>query len=184
MEATKAKIGYITAKEQRENVFMGGLLITNQKGLPLEFRYTDPVTPTRLQRIIYGSALNRYLIVEVIARSLVESISEKPDIFITDSRLILELSEIFKSPLISIQQSDKSPFPELGYITKLPTGDILMQIHPSGSPVHITYAGDPNGFDKIQPLLTASGSKMDLIEPLKRIEEALDEILSSSDKRS
>jgi len=183
MEPTKAKIGYIIASEQCDNVFMGGLLVTDQKGLPIEFRYTDPVTPTKLQRIIYGSALDRYLIVEVIARSLVESISDKPDIFITNSRLILELSEVFKAPLISIQQGEESPFPELGYMTKLPTGDFLMQIHPSGSPVHIAYTGDPHGFEKIQPLLAASGSKMDLIEPLRRIEKALDEILASSERR-
>lgn len=183
MEPTKAKIGYILARESHENVFMGGLLITDQKGFPLEFRYTDPVTPTKLQRVIYGNALNRYLIVEVIAKSLIESITDKPDIYITDSRMILELSDLFKAPLISIQESDESPFPELGYISKLPNGEILMQIHPSGSPVHITYAGDPAGFEKIQPLLSSSGNQMDLIEPLKRIDEALEEILAGSDKR-
>jgi len=183
MEQNKSKIGYIVARETGGSVFIGGLLVTDELGLPLEFRYTDPISPTKLQKIIYGNALNRYLIVEVIAKSLLESLSDKPDIFITDSRMILELGKLFGSPLISIQESDESPFPEIGHVTKLPNGDILMQIHPSGSPAHIIYAGEPNGFEKIQPLLTHAGGGMDLLEPLKRIDEALTEILQSHDKR-
>jgi hypothetical protein len=183
MEHTKSKIGYILAKELNGSIYIGGLLVTDEKGLPLEFRYTDPISPTKLQRIIYGNALNRYLIVEVIAKSLIDSITDKPDIFITDSRLILELNKLFGAPLISIQESDESPFPEIGHVSKLPNGDILMQIHPSGSPAHIIYAGEPGGFERVQPLLTHAGGGMDLLEPLKRIEEALTEILQGHDKR-
>jgi len=94
MTDIQAKIGYILANEMGEDTFIGGLLVTDQKGFPIEFRYTDPVTPSALQRVIYGNALDRYLIVEVIARSLIESVTDKPDLFITNSRLILELNDL------------------------------------------------------------------------------------------
>jgi len=181
MKAIEAKIGYILANEISDDTFMGGLLVTDQKGFPLEFRYTDPVSPSGLQKIIYGHALDRYLIVEVISRSLIESVADKPDIFITNSKLILELNELLGAPLISIQEGNESPFPELGHVSKLDNGDILMQIHPSGSPAHITFAGDENDFDRIQPILAGVGSEMDLLEPIKRINEALNEIIKKSD---
>lgn len=161
---------------------MGGLLVTDQKGFPLEFRYTDPVSPSALQRIIYGHALDRYLIVEVISRSLVESVADKPDIFITNSTLILELNDLLGAPLISIQEGNESPFSELGHFSKLDNGDIVMQIHPSGSPAHITFAGEEKEFEKIQPILESVGGEMDLLEPIKRINEALSEIIKKSDK--
>ena len=180
MTDIQAKIGYILANEMGEDTFIGGLLVTDQKGFPIEFRYTDPVTPSALQRVIYGNALDRYLIVEVIARSLIESVTDKPDLFITNSRLILELNDLLSAPLISIQEGNESPFPELGHVSKLENGDILMQIHPTGSPAHITYAGDEAGFDKIQPIIEGAGGEMNLLEPLKRINEALAQIMQKS----
>jgi hypothetical protein len=177
------KIGYILARELSDDLFMGGLLVTDQKGFPIEFRYTDPIKPSKLQQIIYGNALDRYLIVEVIARSLAESITDKPEIYITDSKLILELKDILAAPLVSIQESGESPLPELGDITKLENGGILMQIHPTGSPAHITFTGSEADFEKMHPLIKGAGSEMDLLEPLKRINEALKEILKSAEKR-
>ena len=183
MSEFHSKIGYILAQEMSDDVFMGGLLVTDHKGFPMEFRYTDPVIPSKLQRIIYGNALDRYLVVEVISRSLIDSITDKPDLYITNSRLILELSSILGAPLISIQESNESPLPEMGHIAKLEDGGVLMQIHPSGSPVHITYTGKAADFERIQPLIENAGSEMDLLEPLKRIDNALGEIMEKSGKR-
>lgn len=182
MSEPNKKIGYILARELGQNAFIGGLLVTDEKGFPVEFRYTDPVTPSKLQRIIYGNALDKYLIVEVIARSLLESLHDKPGLFITDSKLILEMSEVLSAPLISIQESGQSPLPEMGHVKKLDNGEILMQIHPSGGPAHITYAGSEDGFEKVQPLIAELGNEMDILEPLKRISSALKEIMENSDE--
>src|SRR5512139_3146178 len=40
---------------------LGGILVTNEIGVPLEFKYTEPVALSRLQRALYGAALERYL---------------------------------------------------------------------------------------------------------------------------
>src|SRR5262245_33024282 len=52
--------------------FIGGYLITNAWGRPLEFRLTTPVQPNRVQQILYGATLNDYLFADLIGKTLVE----------------------------------------------------------------------------------------------------------------
>ncbi|MCA9043520.1 MAG: hypothetical protein KDA69_04320, partial [Planctomycetaceae bacterium] len=37
--------------------YVGGLLVTNRQGRPLEFQCTTPVQPNRTQEILYGPTL-------------------------------------------------------------------------------------------------------------------------------
>ena len=41
---------------------MGGLLLTDESGIPLDFRYVEPITPTKLQAVLYGKALESHLL--------------------------------------------------------------------------------------------------------------------------
>jgi len=49
-------IGYMSVKKVNDS-HIGGILVVNQSGLPIEFKYTDPVIPTQLQKILYGKSL-------------------------------------------------------------------------------------------------------------------------------
>ena len=57
---TSAQVGYFR-HHQIDDRHMGAILITNQIGVPLEFKYTEPVAATRLHKILYGSVLEKYL---------------------------------------------------------------------------------------------------------------------------
>ena len=59
MAAGKLTLGYVLSPAVAEDVFMGGAMVTDASGLPLEFRYTEPVRATKLQRILYGDVLRK-----------------------------------------------------------------------------------------------------------------------------
>jgi hypothetical protein len=45
------RLGFLTAVEEAEGGVVGGLLVTNRFGRPLEFQCTTPVRPNRTQQI-------------------------------------------------------------------------------------------------------------------------------------
>ena len=85
-------IGYISVEVEKEK-HTGGIIVVDERGIPLEFKYTEPVQPTQLQRIIYGKSLEDYLHVEIIAKSLLSKLENKPGLFLTDDVKLIEAEE-------------------------------------------------------------------------------------------
>lgn len=86
------KVGYISAKKIDEK-YVGAVLVVDELGIPQEFKYTEPVSPTPLQKILYGKSLELYLTVEIIAKSLLKSVEQKPEVFLTDNISLVEASD-------------------------------------------------------------------------------------------
>src|SRR5687767_3696173 len=57
---------------QEAGGYLGGYLVTNAWGRPLEFRLTSAVQPNRVQQILYGDTLPAYLCGELIGKTLIE----------------------------------------------------------------------------------------------------------------
>ena len=47
------KLAYGIAYSSSAKGYLGAILITDFKGFPLEFKYTDPIVPTKIQQILY-----------------------------------------------------------------------------------------------------------------------------------
>ncbi|MCS7174525.1 hypothetical protein [Pseudothermotoga sp.] len=86
------KIGYISTRKIDEK-YVGAVLIVDEFGIPQEFKYTEPVSPTPLQRILYGKSLDLYLTVEIIAKNLLKNVEQKPEMFLTDNITLVESSD-------------------------------------------------------------------------------------------
>ena len=71
MASANNNLGYVSV-EGAEGQFRGASLVVDQRGIPMDFRYTDPIRLSRLERILYGSALDVYLREELILQSLLE----------------------------------------------------------------------------------------------------------------
>ncbi|HDS30020.1 MAG TPA: hypothetical protein ENN67_03155, partial [Firmicutes bacterium] len=61
------RLAYILAEAVDPDNWTGGLLVTDERGLPLDFRYVEPIKPSKLQKLIYGDSLTRYLKLDAIA---------------------------------------------------------------------------------------------------------------------
>ena len=65
-------LGFLTVFTEA-NGFLGGYLVTNSWGRPLEFRLSTAVQPNRVQQILYGNTLTEYLSADLIGKNWVDS---------------------------------------------------------------------------------------------------------------
>ena len=57
-------LGFLTVLHEPSG-YLGGYLVTNVWGRPLEFRVSTAVQPNRVQRILYGGTLQPYICAEL-----------------------------------------------------------------------------------------------------------------------
>lgn len=85
IEAKSVLIGFLGRHLTEEGDYLGGLLVTNETGVPKEFRHTQPIRPTQLQKMIYGDTLDRSIGSEAIAQTLLSELTCRPDILCINS---------------------------------------------------------------------------------------------------
>src|SRR5436189_2904144 len=93
------RFGFLTAIEVPDKGFVGGLLVTNRCGRPLEFQCTVPVRPNATQEILYGPTLAPFILGELIGGALIEKAGVKPQLILTDCEQVLELRNHIEAPV-------------------------------------------------------------------------------------
>lgn len=148
---------------QDQTGWLGGYLVTNGWGRPLEFRLTTAVQPNRVQTALYGPTLTEYLHADVIGKTLVEKTGTKPDLIVTDSLPALALRSRLEVPVVAICAPGTLP-PDAVSVphTRTPGGLILPA----------RFAADR---DAVEQLLNRVDPAVDLSEPFARVREAVSE---------
>lgn len=137
---------------------LGGYLVTNSWGRPLEFRLSSAVQPNRVQHILYGDSLPGFLCGELIGKTLVEKATTPVQAIFTDHPHALEARLRLNMPVALVWGGS------------LPSG--LPAI--SAGPNLFTHASEPEDSTRIKELLESLGN-LDLSEPFLRIREAIAE---------
>lgn len=153
------KLGFLAAIELPGGGYVGGLLVTNRFGRPLEFQCTTPVRPNRTQEILYGPTLRPFLLGELIGKTLVEKAAVKPDVVLTEEDDLLELRSHVPQPVAVVQGADDG----------LKVGRQSLRFHPS-------HAGDQA---RLAKPASAVPDQADLFEPFERVREALQETVKA-----
>ena len=92
-------LGFLTGLGNARDGLIGGFLVLNEAGRPIEFHCTAPARPNRAQEILYGATLEGFLCGEQIAPALVgRSKSELAAVLTNDPRF-LTASHLLKAPL-------------------------------------------------------------------------------------
>jgi hypothetical protein len=164
------RLGFLTAVELPDKGFVGGLLVTNHCGRPLEFQCTVPVRPNATQEILYGPTLAPFILGELIGGTLVEKAGVKPHLILTDREQILELRNHVEQPVGLIETSDKSAKSgESGASPSFKLGRQFLRFHPAHDADRSVVS---RGTQQIP-------TDADLQEPFERVREALQETLRS-----
>lgn len=191
------RLGFLTASEIPGGGYVGGLLVTNRYGRPLEFQCTSPVQPNRMQEILYGHTLNSYVLVELIGTTLLQRIGTKPDLVLTEKEQLLELREHVAVPVALVitepqrgaqstgpiaepQEPDPSRLNTdgLGGDTQCTEGSsATIRIGRQRLRLHAAHSGDCATFES---RAVAMPEDADLHEPFQRVREALDEATRES----
>ncbi len=174
MATGKLSIGYVLSLAVADSVFMGGAMVTDAYGLPLEFRYTEPVRATKLQRVLYGDVLEKYIHSDVITANLVGRLEQKPDLILTADPALLPVLEAAGRKAAVLSAGHVSPLKEYGAQQDAVEGDFFLQLTDSGSPARVRVASaDPAKKAEAARILTEAGRTMDALEPLARVEAAV-----------
>lgn len=139
---------------------VGGLLVTNRMGRPLEFQCTTPVKANRTQEILYGATLRPFLHSELIGKTLVERLQVKPDVVLVDQPSLLELRSQIDLPVACLVNGDSNELPD----------ETRVQLGGQSVHVHRDFESDAEQVTQQSQHITTDA---DLGEPLERVKEAL-----------
>lgn len=177
--AEPIKLAYFMAVKEGAS-YLGGLLVTDPSGIPLDFRYTEPITPTRLQTILYGKSLEPHLKEEVIQKTLLKELKAAPDLFILSaSELAGGWSGEARFPVLAVQKSQEQPLPKVGDVFRAGPRDLLLQVTEGAAPLRVMFATsvEPATQEQAAQKLLEAGYHMDLTEPLERVGAALQSLV-------
>lgn len=165
----QVRLGFLTAIELPDKGYVGGLLVTNQTGRPLEFQCTVPVRPNATQSILYGPTLVPFLLGELIGGTLIDKAGVKPQLILTDRAEILELRNHVDQPVALVGGAADTKPDDTGPRSGLKLGRQSLRIHPA-------HDGDHEALTRSAAGIPADA---DLQEPFERVREALQETLRS-----
>jgi len=116
-------LGFLTVIDQPAAGLTGGYLVLNRAGRPLEFHCTMPLSPDKIQQILYGNTLEPFLYGERIAQTLIQR-SKLPVLSIfTNHAAVLPVQSLVSTPVIYVfaglvktdqhETADAPPFREI-----------------------------------------------------------------------
>jgi hypothetical protein len=155
-----ACLGFLTVVEHAELGLLGGYLLLNAAGRPLEFHCTAPVKASRAQEILYGATLKPYLYGEQIGQTLLAKSKQSPIVVFTDCEPMLAVRDHTHLPVALVSAMAGS------------SGDVAFRLGQNEVLLPAPYAADEQVIRAHWP---AQADQLDLSEPFTRIREALDE---------
>ncbi|MEX0978249.1 MAG: hypothetical protein WDZ48_05330 [Pirellulales bacterium] len=176
-----AALGFLTVLAHEQLGLVGGYLLLNTSGRPLEFHCTAPVKPNRAQQILFGPTLDSYLYGEQIGQTLLSKGSVEPLAVYTDVERVLAVRDFVSVPVALVLPSDE----ENAHSGPADTTSTWRIDAPHRPSAHLTqFAVGRNrlavapGRDADRQLIAPRLEHLeafDLSEPFQRIREAVEE---------
>lgn len=179
------RVAYAKIIGQATGSYAGGLMVVDSRGLPLDFRYTDPVVPTKIQQVLYGKTLDRHVRLDVIFKHLLTQLDPRQTtlLFVDDDQLLDLASPV---PMAHLVETRMPPLKEVSAYQEVASdGAYLVQATETGSPLRFRVAKREDGaVDRVVNVLVECGSRgLDPAEPFARVRSALEHAcLPSSDR--
>lgn len=96
-------IGFFTMNETTlKDGYFGTILTTNIEGFPEEFKYTNPIKPTKLQRIFYGELLMPYISMGLCGTPLFKTLKKQPNLVVINDISMLSLCRQILCPVVFV----------------------------------------------------------------------------------
>ena len=176
-------VGFLTVRETAEHGYLGGYLVLNPAGRPLEFHCTVPVIPNRAQEILYGPTLKPFIYGEQIGQTLVNKAKSKVTFVCVDVAPALALRDHIKCPVLLVGKPPQNATAGSGTNPQR-----LDAAHAQIAAPHADFSSFTLGDNQVS--LPAARSQdlesvkkqwqtltteLDLCEPFGRIHDAIDE---------
>lgn len=163
MASTPLNLGFLLV-QQENGGYLGGYLVTNAWGRPLEFRLSSAVQPNKVQQILYADTLVPYICGDLIGKALVERAGVPVALVVTTCELALDLRLKLDVPVAWLLPADE-PVSSNPLVVALPNGRGRLLCHKR----------HPGDVEAIQKVLAEIDGGMDLAEPFARVKDAVAE---------
>ncbi|BDU50135.1 hypothetical protein [Haliovirga abyssi] len=171
------KIGYFKIHIKEEN-YLGGILISDERGIPVEFKYTEPVKPTKVQKVLYGKSLEKFLIEEIIMANLIEKIEIEPAIYFIDDKININIKRLLKTDVVMLKKTQLKPSKEPYKYKFIKENEAIVQLEEGTNPIRVIILDeDIEKKDELVQKIIELSKESYIIEPFFRLEEALEMIL-------
>ncbi|MCE9556394.1 MAG: hypothetical protein K8T91_23850 [Planctomycetes bacterium] len=161
----EAAAGFLTVVDSPVQGLLGGYLILNALGRPLEFHCTAPIKPNRAQEILYGATLLPFIYGEQIGQTLLRATQLKVPLVLTDLVPMLATAELVKEPVALL-------LPQTAGQGTVPPGLTLLESTTVRFAIPNTRQADRAG---ISAAMARLGDSFDWPEPFGRIRDAIGE---------
>ncbi len=180
---SQKQVGYFCHLKLDEK-HMGAILVTNQIGVPLEFKYTEPVVATKLHKILYGSVLEKYLHETVIRDRLAHEVKSAPSYFITSYHEKEFLGSIGDREMMAVQKYLLPPGEISGPFNRIRDREAVIELEDDAVYLRLAFStANETVQHEMVAWLQEIARTMDILEPLDRIASALTSICGDG-KRS
>jgi hypothetical protein len=157
-------LGFLTVLQEGGG-YLGGYLVTNHWGRPLEFRLSSAVQPNRVQQILYGPTLLPYVCADLIGKTLVDKTGVAVQLVVTDREAVLDLRLKVETPVVWLAPAD----------VPLPAGGAVVAPSAEGRGAICCHPRHPADAAAVRDLLAKMDPGFDFAEPFQRIREAIGE---------
>ncbi|WP_414551694.1 hypothetical protein [Anabaena sp. CCY 0017] len=164
------KIAFLSKYQFDSDAIRGAVLVTDKETKPLEFRVTEAVRPTKVQRTLYGEILYDYILVELIAVPLLAALTEKPKFVLVDDDMFMDVNNKQEIPVIRLEAQESVNYEKNKFIIQ----DIKSSKFPSLR-IIVSKNLEAKLID-IQQCLEEIYMIRDLLEPFKRIQQTCTQI--------
>jgi hypothetical protein len=161
-------VGFLTILQEPSG-YLGGYLVTNLWGRPVEFRLSTAVQPNRVHQILYAGTLKAYICADLIAKTLLEKTATPVQLLVTDSEAVLDLRLKVATPVVWLASAEDQA------AASLVAGETCVRPVGSGRGPLLCHSRFPGDVAAVRELLQRLEEGLDLAEPLGRIREAIAE---------
>ncbi|MBK8974684.1 MAG: hypothetical protein IPM29_02050 [Planctomycetes bacterium] len=159
------KLCFLDAHTFDGGAVRGSALVTDERTRPLEFRLTDPVVPTELQRLLYGAVLDEHVLGDLCAVPLLDALREAPDAVLVRDQTLLGLQDLRDVPVLWIGR-DEDAEPGATDEADRPPG-VLLGYHGDG---------EDEALKSVRLALREISERYDLLEPFERMQAAVAQV--------
>lgn len=160
---SQISLGFLTVVDGGDKGCIGGYLVLNMGGRPLEFHCTAPVRANRAQQILYGQSLTPFIYGELIARALIDKAALKPSVVFADQQETLAVQGLTQLPVALLKTGVESP-----------ERQALLGFEVEGFSIGVARQFEAQ-VETLSRYMRRFVETIDLDEPFSRIREAVEE---------
>ena len=168
-EGRGAALGFISVYKLDARTYRGGILVTDDRGRPLEFRASTPLRPDGVQTILYGNSLFPAITQDLCGLVLVQSIKDRPQVVLADHWAFLQLHSD-GLPVVWVRAGDTLEVEgrefegEEDFISSDKFESVVVQFAPGVTPAVR---------ETVHRTLEAASGQVSLLEPFARVATAI-----------